>query len=225
MKATTITPQLIQLTKWGLINAYLVREADGFTLIDTTMSATDEIIAAATNAGAEIKRIAITHGHSDHVGSLDGLREKLGPGVAVLISDTDARLLAGESVDFGPGGRKRGAFPKLATAPDVRLVPGDRVESLEVIAAPGHTPGQIAFYDTRDNSLIAGDAFAGVGGLQIPNRPRLPFPFPALATCNRPQALETARALRALEPTTLVVGHGPAFPSPLGAMDTALAAA
>ena len=225
MKATSITADLIQLTKWGLINAYLVREADGFTLIDTAMSATDEIIAEATNAGAEIKRIAITHAHSDHVGSLDGLREKLGSGVPVLISEIDARLLAGEPVDFGPEGKKRGGFPKLKTRPDTLLAPGDRVESLVVVAAPGHTPGQVAFRDTRDGSLIAGDAFSGVGGLQVPNRPHFPFPFPALATCNRPQAVQTAKALRALEPTTLVIGHGPAFPAPAAAMDKAIAAA
>jgi glyoxylase-like metal-dependent hydrolase (beta-lactamase superfamily II) len=86
MKATTITPNLIQLTKYGLMNAYLVREDDGFTLIDTTMGAAEDLIAAATTAGGEITRVALTHGHSDHVGSVDGLRAKLGAAVPVRTS-------------------------------------------------------------------------------------------------------------------------------------------
>ena len=36
MKTTTVTPNLIQLTRLGFVNAFLVREDDGFTLVDTT---------------------------------------------------------------------------------------------------------------------------------------------------------------------------------------------
>jgi glyoxylase-like metal-dependent hydrolase (beta-lactamase superfamily II) len=36
MRSTTITDHLTQLTKLRFVNAYLVREDDGFTLVDTT---------------------------------------------------------------------------------------------------------------------------------------------------------------------------------------------
>ena len=36
MKTSTITPNLTQLTRLRFVNAYLVREDDGFTLVDTT---------------------------------------------------------------------------------------------------------------------------------------------------------------------------------------------
>jgi glyoxylase-like metal-dependent hydrolase (beta-lactamase superfamily II) len=225
MKATTVTPQLTQLTKFGLMNAYLVREEDGFTLVDTTMSAGDDLIAAAADAGAPIRRIALTHAHADHVGSVDQLRAKLGAEVPVLLSEPDTQLLAGESVDFGPGGTKRGSYPKLSTSIDTVLAPGDMVGSLRVVASPGHTPGHVAFLDTRDNSLIAGDAFSSVGGLAVPSRPHWRFPLPWFATGNRPQALESARSLRALEPTVLALGHGPALADPAAKMDAAIATA
>ena len=35
MKVTTIDKHLIQLTQYGAVNCYLIREADGFTLVDT----------------------------------------------------------------------------------------------------------------------------------------------------------------------------------------------
>jgi glyoxylase-like metal-dependent hydrolase (beta-lactamase superfamily II) len=223
MNHTKLTENLPQVTKLGWMNAYLVREDDGLTLVDTTMNAADQLIAAAEQLGAPIRRIALTHGHGDHVGSLDALREKLGADVPVLITELDAKILAGEEVEFSD--KKRGSWPKVKTTPDVLLKPGDRVGSLEVIASPGHTPGHVAFLDTRDGSLIAGDAFLSLGGLQVPNRPTWPFPLVWMGTCDRELALKSAVALRALDPSLLVLGHGKAVKSPQGPMDTAIARA
>src|SRR4051795_7131269 len=75
VKTQTLTPNLVQLTRFHFVNAFLVREDDGLTLVDTTTGgAADALIAAAREAGEEIRRIALTHGHGDHVGSLDSLR-------------------------------------------------------------------------------------------------------------------------------------------------------
>lgn len=223
MRSEQLTTNLTKLTRVGLMNAYLVRQDDGITLIDTMMNCADALIAAAQAAGAPIRRIALTHGHGDHVGSLDALRERLGAEVPVLMPELDARALAGEEVDFGE--KKRGSWPNVRTGPDVLLQPGDRVGSLEVVASPGHTPGHVAFLDPRDGSLIAGDAFHAVGGLSVPNRPALPFPLVWMGTCDRRRALDSAIALRALEPELLVLGHGRALRSPAAAMDAAIARA
>lgn len=164
----------------------------------------------------------LTHGHGDHVGSLDQLKARLGDAVEVLMPELDARIHAGEKVVEG---KLPGSWPKLATAPDVRLGAGDRVGSLEVVANAGHTPGQVGLLDTRDRSLIAGDTFTTVGRPAVASHFNPRFPLAAMATWDRGKTLESARALRALDPAVLAVGHGPALRQPGGAMDAAIARA
>src|SRR5437660_8044486 len=102
MNPIPIGENIIQLTRAHFVNAFLVREDDGFTLVDTTLGGgAADLIAAARSAGAEIKRIALTHGHGDHIGSLDGLKEQLGDSVEVFMPELDARILAGEKVVDG----------------------------------------------------------------------------------------------------------------------------
>ena len=219
MKTTNVTQNLIQLTRLRFVNAYLVREDDGFTLVDTTTGGgADELIAAARQAGGEIRRIALTHGHGDHVGSLDALRGRLG--AEVLMPELDARIHAGEQVVEG---KVPGSWPNLATVPDVRLTGGERIGSLEVVPSPGHTPGHVAFLDTRDRSLLAGDTYTSYGRVEVTARYYWRFPLAAMATWDRDVDVQSARDLRALDPSLLVVGHGPAVRAPVAAMDAAIA--
>ena len=223
MKTTPVTENLTQLTRLHLVNAFLVREDDGFTLVDTTLGrGADALLAAARTAGAPIRRIALTHGHGDHVGSLDALRDRLGAEVEVLIGDLDDRILAGETVVEG---KLPGSWPTVRTRADRRLAAGDRVGSLEVVATPGHTPGHVAFLDTRDRSVIAGDTFTAYGRVLTSDRMRLPFPLAASATWDGDQVLASAKTVRALEPSVMVVGHGPVVRDPAARIDRALAIA
>lgn len=219
MKTTTVTDTTTQLTRFGFVNAYLVREDDGLTLVDTTMKAADPILRAAQRLGAPIRRIALTHGHGDHSGSLDALKQKLADGVEVLMPEIDAQILSGERK------RTKGSWPKLETTPDTLLAGGDRVGSLEVVASPGHTPGHVSFLDTRDRTLIGGDVFTSFGGVEVTNHLYWRFPLAAMATEDGTQDLASARALRALEPRLLLVGHGPATRDPVTAMDRAISRA
>jgi glyoxylase-like metal-dependent hydrolase (beta-lactamase superfamily II) len=224
MRVTAFGDNLIQLTQMGLVNCFLVRENDGFTLIDTGAARNGEaILAAVEKHNLPIARIALTHAHVDHVGSLDELHQLIHD-ADVLISARDARFLAGDmSLDPDePDLKLRGGYPQTETRPTHTLQPGDRIGSLEVVAAPGHTPGHVAFLDSRDRTLIAGDAFQTKGGLAVSGDLRLLFPAPAMATWNKPLALQSARALRVLEPALLAVGHGPTLVDPLPQIDHAI---
>jgi len=230
MKITEYGRNLIQLTRLPVVfpvNCYLVREEDGFTLIDTGLpGSAPAILAAAQAHGAPIRRIVLTHAHMDHVASLDALHAAL-PDAEVLISARDARFLRGErSLDAAEQqGKLRGSYQTCATRPTRELAPGDRLGSLEVLAAAGHTPGHLAFLDLRDRTLVAGDAFQTRGGVAVSGTLRPLFPFPAMGTWHAPTALASARALRSLEPTRLAIGHGVVLEQPLAAMDEAIATA
>lgn len=215
---------LNRISRLGMVNAYLVGEEDGLTLIDTMIGGSaGRIIARAEASGTPIVRVVLTHAHGDHVGSLDAVKERL-PDAQVIISTRDARLLAKDMTldPDEPRDKLRGGYPGARANPDRTVDPGDRVGSLEVIAAPGHTPGHVALLDHRDRTLYCGDVYSTLGGVATSAKvnPRCPI---ALFTWHRPTELESARTLRALEPARLAPGHGKVVESPLDAMDRAIA--
>jgi glyoxylase-like metal-dependent hydrolase (beta-lactamase superfamily II) len=220
--------QLRRRTVLFPVNCYLVGEDDGLTLVDTGLAGSAAAILAAARAqGAPIRRIALTHVHMDHAGSLDALHAAL-PDAEVIVSAREARMLARDfSLDANePQAKVRGGWPICSTRPTRTVAPGDRIGSLEVVAAPGHTPGQVAFLDTRQGgTLIAGDALSTHFGIAVAGVSRALFPFVAMGTWHKPTALATAKALRALNPARLAVGHGSVLTQPEAAMDQAIAEA
>lgn len=227
MKITQHGSFLTQMTRLGMMNCFFVREDDGLTLVDTGMSGTaKDILKAAAALGAPIRRIALTHAHVDHVGSLDALHPLL-PDAEVSIGTREARFLAGDMTlePHEQHHKLAGGFPTVTTRPDRLLQPGDHVGSLEVIASPGHTPGHISFFDRRDRTLIAGDAYTTKGGISTAGTIKLLFPLPALATWSRADGLRSAESLQGLQPSRLAVGHGNTLENPGSAMQRAIAEA
>lgn len=216
-----------KVTRFWVMNTYLVEEDNGLTLIDTGMSGSaDSILAAAQQLGQPIRRILLTHAHTDHVGSLDALVQRL-PEVAFLCSAQTARFLRGDlSLTSAQAQRPlKGGFVRCEAKPVRTIADGDRIGSLQVVAAPGHSPDHVTFLDTRDGALYAGDAFQTMGGLAVSGDMRWRFPLPAWATWDMSTALETAKKLVTLKPSLLAVGHGPMLEDPIAAMNKVIARA
>lgn len=227
MKITQHGDYLWQLTRLGAFSCYLVRENGALTLVDTNLTGSaTAILQAARTIGLPITRVVLTHAHGDHAGSLDEVVRQL-PGVEVAFTRRTTDFLQGDLAlcEAEPQTKLRGSFVKRSTAPTQFLTAGDLVGSLRVVATPGHTPDHISFFDERDGTLIAGDAFQTQAGVAVAGVMRWLFPFPALATWHLPTALQSARLLRALEPARLAVGHSRVIDAPLVQMDAAIAEA
>jgi glyoxylase-like metal-dependent hydrolase (beta-lactamase superfamily II) len=209
----------------GLVNCYLLRESDGYTLIDTGLAGSAEAILVATRqlgVATEIQRILLTHAHGDHIGSLDQLTHLLG-NAKLAIGGREARLLPKKpaqdrSLDAGEAKCKvRGMFSGATSRPTHLITDGELYGSLRCLATPGHTPGHFSYLDERDGTLYCGDSMATVGGyVHISGWAPWYFPLPNFATWHRPTNLESARRIFELASITpveqIAPGHGPVLP-------------
>jgi hydroxyacylglutathione hydrolase len=111
--------------------------------------------AAAEQAGVEIEKILITHGHIDHCGEAGTLAKELG--VPIEGPHEADRFWISRLEDDG---RNYGIAGRLFE-PDRWLVDGDQVTVgnlvFDVIHCPGHTPGHVVFHHPQSKLAIVGD--------------------------------------------------------------------
>src|SRR5260370_33808981 len=162
------TENLFRLTRFGMINCFVVREADGFALVDTGLrGSAGAILRAAARLGAPIRRIVLTNAYIDHIGSLDRLMAAV-PSAELAIGQREAGLLAKDlTLDAGEKGKRLFGFIGAKARPSRLLVDGDRIGSLKAVASPGHTPGHMAYLDDWIKALNAGNEFTTQTGLVI----------------------------------------------------------
>ncbi len=147
MKILSICPNSFASNTYALIsNTHAV-------VVDPSVSA-DAIIGAAEAEGAKIERIILTHGHFDHIASIDTLRQKAEIGVMIHKDDAEMITDGAKNAFLTFFGRDSAYSPADATFAD-----GDEIsigdETIKVIHTPGHSKGSCCFL--CGDFMITGD--------------------------------------------------------------------
>lgn len=115
----------------------------------------DKLKAAAAQAGVEIEKILITHGHMDHCGQAGILAKELGVPIEGP-HEADRFWIARLDDDGARFGMQGEVFE-----PDRWLEDGDTVTvgalTFDVIHCPGHTPGHVVFHHAPSKLALVGD--------------------------------------------------------------------
>lgn len=180
------------------VNCYILKDkATGKGAVIDPGGHVERIMSLINDMKADIAEIIITHGHFDHIGALDELRNAVGCGASIHELDAEMLLKSRKNLSIFMG-------TEASFRPAERLLKdGDVIrfgESfLKVIHTPGHTAGGICLYD-GDKVLFSGDTlFAGSVG-------RSDFPGG-----DHYQLIESVvKALAEVKDETVVYpGHGP----------------
>ena len=203
--------------KGGRVRAFLLDHGE-LTLVDTLFEDDARgVLAALRELGrnpGDLTRIVLTHAHRSHLGGVAAL--KRATGATVLAHEWEADIVAGE---------RRAQPVTLRPVQSLRLMPfqlglalgrprhvpcplddavgnDDVVGPLQVLHAPGHSPGHLAFFWHERGVLLAGDAIA--------TWPELCPGWKAF-TLNEEQHAESLRRMAALDARVVCVGHGDAI--------------
>lgn len=131
---------------------------------DATMEATvvdpggdvDEILAQLEKQGLKLVQILLTHGHIDHAGGADELRERTG--IAVIGPQIGDKMLLDHLENQG---RAYGLHGSRNLVPDRWLDEGDKVTiggaEFDVLHCPGHSPGSLVYVSPALRVAFVGD--------------------------------------------------------------------
>ncbi|MBN1454785.1 MAG: MBL fold metallo-hydrolase [Methanomicrobia archaeon] len=212
-----VPEQAVVPIPFGYVNAYLVI-GERPILVDTGTPGTErkilKTLAALGIAPEELALIVVTHGHTDHFGSVDRLKELTGAPVAIHRRDVEAlqngtmkllpRTILGKMYTlFGQEGTLVPEF--ITNGPEILL---DGELSLmdfgvdgTILPTPGHTAGSISVW-LSTGEVIAGDLLMAL------NRKKPGWPIFA---DDLDQVRASVAALLSRAPTRIHLGHGGPF--------------
>ncbi|PFA62999.1 MBL fold metallo-hydrolase [Bacillus sp. AFS015802] len=204
--------------------------SEEWVLIDCGMPHSKEQIMEAAEErlghSGKPQAILLTHGHFDHVGSLEPLLEEWD--VPVYAHQLEIPYLNGKedypkgnpSADGGLVSELSPLYPHhgIDVSTWLQVLPAEGevpfMKGWKWIHTPGHTPGHISFYRDTDGLLIAGDAFVTVKQESLYKvmlqKKEISGP-PRYFTSDWEAAKGSVTALSDLQPSMAITGHGPAM--------------
>lgn len=194
----------LPLSPRSSVNAYLI----GDVLVDAGFSFQAGRVLAAVR-GRVVTRHVLTHAHVDHAGGSRKVVDTLG--IPVFAGERDLPTMHSGRMTMevpAPLRRLSGIYANFKPVPEAQaLAIGEEVgPGFVVLDTPGHSVGHISLWRERDGVLVCGDVINSMH--LVTTRPGLQQP-PTVFTPDPARNRESIRALAALEPNVVLVGHGP----------------
>jgi glyoxylase-like metal-dependent hydrolase (beta-lactamase superfamily II) len=202
--------------KFSMVNSYLVRNENGFSLVDTGMTNNRRSLEIELNRlgcyPGNLKLILLTHGDFDHTGNAVYLRQKLGAQIGMHVEDVgmlengdmfyhrkyDNRLIRSLMKTFLPLKKENRGNP------DLFLEEGSSLSSYGMDATvhntPGHSSGSICIL-TDSGELFCGDLLTSSNGKPMLNT----------MMYDHEAGLASLERLKSLPIRTVFPGHGAPF--------------
>jgi glyoxylase-like metal-dependent hydrolase (beta-lactamase superfamily II) len=222
---TEVAPGVHRLGN-DIVNFYLVEEDQGLTLVDAGIpgfrAQLETFLRERRRGLGDIDAVVLTHGHTDHVGVAETVRQA---GATVHIHEADAAMARDgheqkpegnlvRYLRYGQTWKLLGLFvrsgslrrPKIAavstfTDGQVLDVPGHPL----VVHTPGHSNGHVAFHMPDRGVLFAGDALCTWNPLTGRPGPQI---MPAAFTVSVAGELEALARIEGLDAAIVLPGHG-----------------
>jgi endoribonuclease LACTB2 len=188
--------QLVEVPNTGFMrdqptNCYLIGR-ETIIIVDPGSEPGIELIPQVLEerGSTDVQAIFLTHAHPDHAIATPELRRLLD--VQVMLHPDNSPIM-NQHISWNDV--------------DIRIDPSrdlcvDELE-FELVMTPGHAPGHVALLHRESGTMIAGDLVSGNGTIGVfpPNGSMVEY-------------IDSLHRAKALQPTTLLPGHGPVIEDP-----------
>ncbi|RDW15892.1 MBL fold metallo-hydrolase [Oceanobacillus chungangensis] len=203
MKAKRVSKHIWSLKSWipFPIHVWVVIDEEGLTLVDAgiPMMAKGIMKFIKQLEPLRLNRIVLTHGHSDHIGSLKPILKYRN--VPVYAHQNEIPFMEGDMLY--PRRKKFEVNVEKGIAQPLQINDQDEILTISGLTpylTPGHSPGHVVYYHSEDQVLLAGDLFTSRNG-------KLKKPI-SMFTGDMNEAVKSSMILRKLKPKQLEVCHG-----------------
>ncbi|OON97801.1 MAG: hypothetical protein ATN36_02495 [Epulopiscium sp. Nele67-Bin005] len=147
------------------VNCYLISDSTKDAVIVDPGAEGPSIIAHIKEKGLNLKAILITHGHFDHIGAAEELRDAFG--AEIIAHEKGKQYL--EDISYNLSfrvGREHISFSADRYVSDGEIIKiNDKELQFKVIYVPGHSADGVAYYQEKEKAVFVGDIlFAGAIG-------------------------------------------------------------